>query len=254
MRGFVEEYTNDQHWLRLKPDKGEPSADIRLFMRGGLLDGTEGRAIPSRESLIPILGKRHPLIAPRQVHGVTILDSTEENTTGNDAMPSIIEADGILLNSPGMEASLRFADCAPVVVASSTGRPWVLMLHSGYKGTVQNIVQVGLDKVRNRFGAEAVASACAWVGPCIGGANYPRDREDWTERGLAVFHEKNVRVDGGKVFFDIAGELAEQLEGAGVLGERLFLSGMDTVECRNRCYSYRGGDREDRMFLWAKLS
>ncbi len=253
MRGFVEEYADGQHWLRLKPDGGRAVADIRLFMRGRLLDGTKGGAILSRERLISILGERHPLIAPRQVHGVTVLDSTEENTTGDDAMPSISEADGILLDSSDMEASLRFADCAPVVVASSAGRPWVLMMHSGYRGTVQNIVKVGLEKVRRRYGAEAAVSACAWVGPCIGGANYPRDREEWTERGLAAFRSQHVRVDGGKFFFDIAEELRCQLEEAGISGERIFLSGMDTLECRDRCYSYRGGDREDRMFLWARL-
>jgi copper oxidase (laccase) domain-containing protein len=177
-----------------------------------------------------------------------ILDSS-----ANNALPSLVEGDGILLDSPEMEASLRFADCAPVVVMPSRARrPWVLLMHSGYKGTVQNIVKAGLEKLRARYGEEALAASFAWIGPCIGGANYPRSREEWTERGLAVFHERNVRAEGEKFFFDIAGELFEQLKEGGIGEKRIFSSGMDTFERRALCYSYRGGDAEDRMFLSAR--
>ncbi len=37
-------------------------------------------------------------------------------------------------------ASLRFADCCPVVIASDSPEPWMLLLHSGFVGTVKNIV------------------------------------------------------------------------------------------------------------------
>jgi copper oxidase (laccase) domain-containing protein len=130
--------------------------------------------------------------------------------------------------------------------------PWVLMMHSGYKGTVRNIVASGLKKARARYGA-ALSSACAWVGPCIGAANYPRDREEWTERGLVAFHPENVKSAGEKIFFDIAGELKFQLMEAGIAKDRIFSAGVDTFARRDLCYSWRGGDREDRMFLWSKL-
>jgi copper oxidase (laccase) domain-containing protein len=248
--GFFTERGGGQSWLRFAPPGGEFCADVRFFMRGPLLDGTEGLAETSRERLAPLLGGRLPLIAPRQVHGTAILDSSVEN-----ALPSRVEGDGILLDSPGVEASLRFADCAPVVVASSEpARPWVLLMHSGYKGTVLNIVKAGLEKIRARYGEGGIFSSRAWIGPCIGGASYPRDRDEWTERGLSVFRERNVWAEGKKFFFDIAGELREQLAEAGVREDRIFSSGVDTFARRGLCYSYRGGDREDRMFLWAKLT
>ena len=222
---------------------------MRLFMRGSLLDGTEGLAEFSRERLVPLLGQRRPLIAPKQVHGTLILDSSAENI-----LPFRVEGDGILLDLPETEASLRFADCAPVVVLpSKPKRPWALLMHSGYKGTVRNIVRAGLEKIRGRYGEEELSSSFAWIGPCVGGANYPRNREKWTERGLAAFHEENVRAEGEKFFFDIAEELRGQLTEGGIGGDRIFSSGIDTFARRDLCYSYRGGDREDRMFLWAKL-
>ena len=250
METFMEECAMGQSWLRPRPPEGMPCADLRFFMRGALLDETGGRASASRAALTPLLGdsSAFPLIAPKQVHGTTILDAVKENT-----LPSLVEGDGILLDTEGLEASLRFGDCAPVVVCSSRKPHWVLMMHSGYKGTVQNIVKTGVEKVRIRYGASAVAASWAWVGPCIGGKNYPRDREEWTLRGLDVFRKENVVSEGTKVFFDLAGELRLQLGEAGVPKERIFLSGIDAFACRDRCYSYRGGDREDRMFLWARL-
>jgi copper oxidase (laccase) domain-containing protein len=251
--GFLPEYAEGQRWLRFAPPGGAARADVRLFMRGPLLDGAEGRAGLSRDRLVPLLGKRLPLIAPRQVHGTEILDVSADCASEDCVLPFQAEADGILLDSPEREASLRFADCAPVVVLpSESKRPWALLMHSGYKGTVRNIVRAGLEKVRGRYGEKELFSSFAWIGPCIGGENYPRSREEWTERGLAAFHARNVRAGGEKFYFDIAGELREQLMEGGIAGNRIFPSGVDTFARRDLCYSYRGGDREDRMFLWAR--
>jgi len=164
-----------------------------------------GKAVISRVVLSRFLGKPSRMIAPKQVHGTTILETVAENaiTVESECAPNDVEADGILFDAReaanlGTEASLRFADCAPVVVAPSrewvelNGTPWVLMMHSGYKGTVLNIVKTGLEKARAHYGASALDGAWAWIGPCIGGANYPRDIEEWTLRGLETFNGANV--------------------------------------------------------------
>jgi copper oxidase (laccase) domain-containing protein len=228
--------------------------DVRFFLRGPMLDEGFGKAAASRAALSPILGEPSRLIAPNQVHGIAILETS---------MSEHADADGILFDAReagklGLEASLRFADCAPVVVAPSrewagvAGTPWVLMMHSGYKGTVLNIVKAGIEKVLARYGESALDRAWAWVGPCIGAPHYPRDIEEWTLRGLEAFSETNVRREGEKFFFDIAGELKLQLMGAGITGDGIFLSGIDAFERADLCYSYRGGERASRMFLWAR--
>lgn len=228
-------------------------AEVRLFMRGECLDFTDGQARIIRDRLGSWLGDSLPLIAPRQVHGIDVLDSTPLN-----ALPAMPCADGVLLTTAEVEASLRFADCAPVVVMPSEqwvlgGDPWVLLLHSGYKGTVQNIVRSGLEKVAERFGEDSVRWASAWVGPCIGGKNYPRTMEEWTARGLDTFRSENVCEVEGHFYFDIAGELRLQLMESGIDESRIFVSCLDTAENKDVCYSYRSGDRKDRMFLHARL-
>lgn len=220
-------------------------------MRGPLLDGAGGRLEPMLGRLAPFGVGAHPLIAPRQVHGAAVVPSLAEN-----ALPNQPDADGILLTR-GMEGSLRVADCAPVLVLPSEdwareNQPWALLLHSGYKGTVLNIVRAGLEAAE-RLGRGAAASASAWVGPCISGDNYPRMMEEWTKRGLDTFAPENVREADGRFFFDIAGQIRRQLLDCGLDGARIHLCRLDTVTSPV-CYSYRNGDRTDRMFLHVQIS
>ncbi|MBR0233322.1 MAG: laccase domain-containing protein, partial [Synergistaceae bacterium] len=57
---------------------------------------------------------------------------------------------------------------------------------------------------------------------------------------------------GDKVFFDLAGEIKSQLLECGLKNENIILSGIDTMT-DFRCYSYRRGDKTERMTLLAKL-
>ena len=121
--------------------------------------------------------------------------------------------------------------------------------HSGYKGTVLGITGEGLELVRGLYGAEAVRGAHAWVGPCIGRGEYCREVEDeWTQRGLKSFAPENYDIRGGKVYFDLAGEIMRGFVEAGGRRENIALSGINTYT-EGKCYSYRRGDKTDRMTL-----
>ena len=120
----------------------------RFFMRDESLEGVDDL----------------PRVAPKQVHASSIIHVTDENF-GDYVLPSCPEADGVLLTTTRAGASLRFADCAPVLL---WGEGWVMILHSGYKGTVLGIAGEGLELVRGLYGDEAVRGAHAWVGRVLG--------------------------------------------------------------------------------------
>lgn len=249
MVGFVEHAFDKQPWLQLVIPGETMPWDIRFFLRGSLLDQTQGDADIMRNRLSPILGKRFPLMAPKQVHETRALKGYL-----HEFLPYRPAADGVLLTAHEQEASLRFADCAPVVVASKENR-WLLLLHSGYKGTVRNIVGDALTPLIQTYGVSAMRSAYAWVGPCIRRDHYPRDTTDeWSQKGLACFAPENTLLKGEKTYFDIPGQILAQLKDCGLQQERIFDIGIDTLDSRAFCYSYRGGDLEDRMFLWARFS
>ena len=188
-----------------------------------------------------------PNIMPLQVHGKNILVINAANIS-DYALPLRPEADGILLTVPGVNASLRFADCAPVMI---WGDSWVMILHSGYKGTALNISREGLRVAREVCGD--VGEACAWIGPCIGREYCRNSGEEWTVRGIESFHRENCEIDGGKVYFDLAGEIRSQLLEGGLSRENIAVSGVNTLT-DSRCYSYRRGDVHERMTLKVRIA
>ena len=191
-----------------------------------------------------------PIIAPKQIHGSEILCVDDGNFAGY-ALPNRPEADGIFLTTTKTSASLRFADCAPVMI---WGEKWVMILHSGYKGTVLNISGHGIDIIRKFYGDDAVKGACAWIGPCIGREHYCRDiADEWTQRGMQNFDSKNFDERDGKIYFDLAGEIHTQLLEGGLSERNIKHSGLETFTSPE-CYSYRRGDIKERMTLTVKLT
>ena len=190
-----------------------------------------------------------PVVAPKQIHGSEILCVNDGNFS-EYTLPLRPDADGVLLLTTRAGASLRFADCAPVMV---WGESWVMILHSGYKGTVLNISGHGLELVRQKLGDDALKGAGAWIGPCIGREHYCRDEpEEWTQRGLKSFHRENFDVRDGKVYFDLAGEIRTQLLEGGLSEGNIALSGRDTFT-DSECCSYRRGDITKRMTLYVRM-
>ena len=184
-----------------------------------------------------------PVINPSQVHGreIIILD---DNYNINNERP---RADGILLKSHKIAASLRFADCAPVLIFPENDSDWAMILHSGFKGTCLNIAGHAVELVRDK-------NLHAWIGPCIGFDNYMRDfADEWTQKAIKIFNENNYKILSNKVYFNLAGEIYRQLRNSGLASENIIISNIDTFT-NPECYSYRRGDINLRMTLLLSLN
>jgi len=234
-----------QHILRYvapSPYKGI----LQLFMRGSLTSGCLGDPQRVAEKISHLTGKA-PIIAPRQVHGVTILEPSL-----SAYLPHRPEGDGIFINKTSVCGSLRFADCFPIVVQGLFPKPWIAMAHSGFMGTIKNIAKALIDKVMTRCD---IKDAIAWIGPGICKRCYYRMKDDpSTISAIARFSKEHWREEEGKVFFDIAGTIKSQLQEAGLVSQRINTIDLCTSCNNNLLYSYRCGDKEDRNFLLGYLS
>lgn len=226
-----------------------------LLCRGSLLDGTEG--MPSRifQRLGDELGS-DVVIAPWQVHGTAVAEGRSVW-----AFPQRIKADGVFLDRQfdpqgRVRASLRFADCAPILVASAFPRPWALVLHSGFRGTILGIFPTAWQKICSFFGETDPARTFVWIGPAIGGCCYTRKRADpMTESAIQSSQGHFVLTDDETAHFDLLGAIEEQIRtAAGIARENISKMDLCTFCNRDLFYSYRAGDLRDRMILIAKLS
>ena len=222
---------------------------IRLFLRGTGMDQVLGNPARARALAEPLIPRQGALIAPHQVHGTFMVPGE-----ASYALPERPEGDGVFLETPGIEGSLRFADCFPVVLASVTPSPWIAILHSGFKGAVSNISGTVCEKLF-AFRQRQPSATFAWIGPGIGRKSYNRKHNDpWTKKGLSVFSRENRYKSSDDVTFDIGGQICRQLLDAGLPPKNICSLPLCTFERSDLFYSYRNGDSENRLFLLAFLT
>lgn len=247
--GFEERYIGSQFVIDLTmPEELKRVFFARFYGRGAACDGKDGDPAKVWESL-SYKKQNIKLVAPHQVHGTRIIPSSEEYS-----LPLREDADGVFIRGgSACFGSLRFADCMPVVIAGAEPESWLLLLHSGFAGTVKNIAARGLEYVRSELCGISADSAWAWTGPGICGRCYSRRRygDESTSRAMKIFSSENYRAEDELVFFDIRGQITGQLSECGLKRERIFSYDKCTFCGGAPLCSYRGGDANDRIFLLA---
>ena len=247
-KGFEYVDENGQKELRLiMPEELKFHFKASLYCRGGILDISEGNP----EKIWSVMSSNFnniELVAPHQVHGTKVIPSTSSY-----ALPLRPQADGVLITpSSDSMASLRFADCTPVVLASIYPEPWMLLLHSGFVGTMKNIAGKSLSDLSEKGPLLKGEKIWAWIGPCICKDCYSRKIDDpSTQNALKVFSPENYCEKNEMVYFDIRGEIKRALMRCGVPCDNIYETA-DCTSCRsNFYYSYRAGDERARIFLLA---
>ncbi|MEG1823846.1 MAG: polyphenol oxidase family protein [Cloacibacillus sp.] len=220
----------------------------RLFCRGPLNDEACGEPEAVWSKLAPEYDARN-LAAPVQVHGTRIIEADERC-----ALSERPKADGIFLPyDADVLGSLRFADCTPVVIAGVAERPWLVMLHSGFQGTLKNISAAALDLVEAKYRTQRAENIWAWIGPAIGRECYGRKTDDpSTAAALAAFSAENIDDgDSDFIHFDIKGQIRSQLCAKGIRDDNIYTYDRCTFCAKDLFYSYRAGDDKKRLFLLA---
>jgi YfiH family protein len=102
-----------------------------------------------------------PLAFGRQVHGTRVL--TVDGATPDDA---IADADGVATAASGVAALVLTADCLPIALVTPKA---IAMVHAGWRGLVDGVLEAGVQAVRALDPAGELAAA---IGPGAGGCCY----------------------------------------------------------------------------------
>jgi polyphenol oxidase len=104
----------------------------------------------------------------RQVHGSRVVRRTAaEQASGPAPARELDEADGQATALPGIAPVVLTADCLPIALA---GGGVVAMLHAGWRGLDEGIVEQGARAVRDLAGGEPALTAA--IGPGAGSCCY----------------------------------------------------------------------------------
>ncbi len=159
-----------------------PALDALPFLRAAFLGRCPGIDVfTDRETALARLRDAHraaadavgfadmPFVGAEQVHGNLVVRVESASPAGNPAQG----ADGLVTDCPGLCLAIYVADCAPVYLADRQGRA-IGLVHSGKKGTEQEIVPVAIRKMSDEFGCSP-SDLIVQIGPCIRPPHYEVD-------------------------------------------------------------------------------
>ena len=132
----------------------------RVIRFSSSADDGDSKVVRIREKIL-IAQSLDPakIILGQQVHGTAIAKVTSLN-------PSFyLETDGFITDRPGIALGVFSADCAPVFLSSADGKV-AGILHSGRKGTLDNILPKALALLSSEWGVSA-AETVIHLGPHI---------------------------------------------------------------------------------------
>jgi YfiH family protein len=148
---------------------------------GLMTDDDPERVAENRRRLCAEVGADPARLAMnRQVHAATV----NRAEAGERGKPG----DGLWTDQPGVPMLKVTADCLPVALARTSGRPALALLHVGRLGLLEGIVAAGV--------AALDGHVAAVVGPGIGPCCYevgPEIRDDYRTRfGAGVVRGRNL--------------------------------------------------------------
>ena len=189
-----------------------------------------------------------------QVHGRDIVRIERPGTTA-------LRADGQSTAVPGVLLAIRVADCVPLLVGDlRTGA--VAAVHAGWRGTAAGIVRDAISHMQTHYGTDP-ADVVAAVGPSIGPCSYIVGEEvrqafrqsGWSDTQVASWFANaahvstlNFQVPTSTLTLDLWRANRDQLVGAGVPEQSVYVSELCTACDADRFYSYRrDGKKTGRM-------
>ncbi len=175
-----------------------------------------------------------------QVHGVRVVPHVPEQAETQSSMHvqalPYAEADGHYTMQANVCLGVLVADCAGVLLHDpSTG--YAAALHSGWKGTAQNIVGMCIKKAHAQ-GVACVKSLIAWISPCARGCCYEVGKEV-SEHFVSAYPRACVYNERTKKYtLDLARVIQAQLSASGLLPNNVHTAPLCSI-CSKSFHSHR---------------
>lgn len=202
-------------------------------------DGEVADAVEQNRARVAAALGLAQLVVARQVHGKTVLRLDSVPADGIAG-----EGDAMITNVPGIGLAAQTADCVPLLMFDPQNRA-IAAVHSGWRGTVQEIARATLMAMQEAYGTRA-ENVLAAIGPSISQANY-RVGPEVLEQFDALFSEAadliGPRDAEGGGHLDNSAAVRRQLIEAGVPPSAIWISDACTFadEYLFSCRRAKGG-------------
>jgi YfiH family protein len=208
----------------------------------GLGHGTADEVVwRNREQMLDFFGPENFGVYARQVHGIDVgvVSPSGDFNVPNVHPPVQLHGDALITDVSGAALVIQVADCQPVIIVDpATGA--IANIHSGWRGSVQNIIGVTIDRMEAQYRSRPQDLVCA-IGPSLGPccAEFVNYKEE-IPQAFWGYRRPND-------FFDFWQISIDQLIDAGVKPENISLAGVCTKCNQHLFFSYRGDQLTGRF-------
>jgi polyphenol oxidase len=149
----------------------------------------------------------------------------------------LARADGMVTDRPGLPLTMRFADCAPILLYDST-RHVAGIAHAGWRGTVLGAGVSAVQAMRDAFGCRP-HDIQAGIGPSIGPDRYQVGEEvvDAVRGAFGIVDGLIRRAEDGSAYLDLWAANRLALQRAGVT--QIEVAGICTATRTDEFFSHR---------------
>ena len=191
----------------------------------------EKNVVENRRLVKTIMGAKET-IYPEQTHGDGIVVLKKMRPGGSGFAHATPKGDAVVTDIPGKFLFIQTADCQAALLADPERRV-VAGVHSGWRGSVVNLIGKTVNIMEKGFGCEK-KNIFAGVGPSLGYccAEFVNFKKEIPER-LFKYGDKKAHFDFWKMSYD-------QLCDAGIPGDNICMSKICTKCNADLFFSYRG--------------
>lgn len=231
---------------------GGVSTDCFSSLNLSFMVGDEREAVLENMSRVArtLSFKKEDIVCSRQAH-TTVCKRVGKSERGIGVVRERFSqpADALVTNEEDVLLLVRCADCTPVLLwDSATGA--VAAIHSGWRGTLSNIIKSSIETMSAEFGTKAENIKAA-VGSCISECCFEVGEDvatDFDEKGYGAY----VSRKGEKPHVDLKGICVSQLCALGVDESNIDVS-EDCTKCMSNIYFSHRAQGEKRGLLAAVI-
>jgi YfiH family protein len=179
-----------------------------------------------------------------QVHGdsVAVVTPDMRGSGATGKATAIADADALICSVPNICIAVKTADCAPILIYDVRKKA-IAAIHAGWRGTVQQLARIAVEKMQAEFGCTPRDMAVA-IGSAIGRCCYEVGNDV-----VSSVQQSAGSVEGliylspvtGKPHFDMREFSYRMLVKSGVQPQNIEVSPLCARCCKHELFSHRNG-------------
>ena len=182
------------------------------------------------------------LVIPHQTHGceVTLIDEAFTKLSPTEQANRLEGIDALITQLPGYCTAISTADCVPILLYDKEKKV-VAAVHAGWRGTIQNIALLALQKMQAVFGTQP-QDVVACIGPSISQESFEVGEEVYqafADKGYDMECISYIHPDTRKHHIDLWEANRCQLLSFGIPAEQIEVANICTYIQHEHFFSAR---------------